>query len=76
MTESIIYWVSIEEELPTNDEMKIISICDETGDSPYEYVTCGWYLSEARCWIVDNEKRYDITAWSCFPYPYENRRKR
>ena len=68
-------WKLYPEEIPKNDEMKIITICDESGDYPYTYSYVGWYLKEADGWIVDNELRKDIIAWMPLPFPYNNRKK-
>lgn len=67
------WWIPANELLPKNDEYKIVTILDESGDTPYRYVTFGWYLEEANCWIVDNEKRTDVIAWAVLPLPYKKK---
>ncbi len=64
-------WTPVAERLPKNDELKIVAIKDEHGDSPYAYVAVGWYLEKACCWIVDNEWRTDVYSWMPLPLPPE-----
>lgn len=64
-------WIPVTERLPKDDELHIITVCDESGDRPYVYTSFGWYLEEANCWIVDNERRRDVTAWAVRPIPYK-----
>lgn len=64
-------WINVKEKLPKNDDWKIVTILDENGDTPYRYVGFGRYLESANCWIVDNERRTDIVAWTNLPTPYE-----
>ena len=70
MKYDIDWWIPVSERVPATDELELITILDKHGDTPYRYVTCGWYLKEADCWIVDNETRHDIIAWACLPSPY------
>ena len=64
-------WIPVTERLPKNDALHIITVCDESGDRPYVYTSFGWYLEEAKCWIVDNDWRRDVTAWAVLPTPYK-----
>ena len=64
-------WVSVKEKLPTSEEIFIVTVLDESGDIPWSYVTTGWYLREADCWIVDNEKTRRVVAWMSMPLPWK-----
>lgn len=64
-------WVSCSEQLPKNDDWKIVTILDESGDTPSRYTDFGWYLEAANCWIVEAEQRTDVIAWMPLPKPYK-----
>ena len=64
-------WIPVLKHLPKNDDQVIISIRDNSGDNVLYYSDFGWYLEEAKCWIVDNEQRRDIIAWMPKPKPYK-----
>lgn len=64
-------WIPTDESLPKNDDWKIITVCDESGDRPYVYTDFGWYLEQADCWIVHADKRRDVTAWATLPKQYK-----
>lgn len=65
-------WIPVSERLPENDDFVIVTIKDESGDSPYIYSDFGWYLDKAACWIIDAEQRTDIIAWMPLPQPYKD----
>ena len=69
LKEQIPKWIPVSERLPKNDEFVIVTVKDERGDYPYIYSDFGWYFAKAECWIVDNEKRNDITHWMPLPKP-------
>ena len=62
-------WIPVTERLPNNDDFVIVTVKDESGDSPYIYSDFGWYLDRAGCWIVNTEQRTDITHWMPLPKP-------
>lgn len=68
-------WTPCKEKLPKNDDCKIITICDESGDRPYIYSDFGWYFDRAKCWIVDAYPRNDVIAWMPLPLPYRERKE-
>lgn len=68
-------WVPASERLPENDDWVIVTILDESGDTPWRYSDFGWYLKEANCWIVDAQQRKDVVAWMPLPEPYEEEEK-
>lgn len=64
-------WILCSERLPKDDDWVIVTILDERGVTPYRYTDFGWYLEVANCWIIDAERRTDVTAWMPLPKPYK-----
>lgn len=65
-------WVSVKDRLPRDQDIVIVAINDDSGDTPYKYTYFGWYMSEAKCWIVDDEiRRGEVYAWKPLPEPPE-----
>ena len=64
-------WISVNRVLPKDDDWKIVTILDEHGDAPYRYTDFGWYLEQAKCWIIEAEQRTDVIAWAPLPEPYK-----
>jgi len=64
-------WIPVTERLPKDDDWQLVTILDESGDSPYRYSDFGWYLEAAKCWIVEADQRTDIVAWMPLPEPWK-----
>lgn len=64
-------WTPMVEQPPKDDDWKIVTIIDESGDTPYKYTDFGWYLEEANCWIVGSDQRKDVVAWMSLPIPWK-----
>lgn len=64
-------WIPVSERLPINDDWVIVTINDESGDTPYKYSDFGWYLEAAKCWIIDAQQRKDVIAWMPLPAPFK-----
>ena len=64
-------WISVRDRLPPANDLVIVSINDDRGDNDYRYTDTGWYLTEGKCWIVDNEATINVEAWMPFPKPYK-----
>ena len=64
-------WISVKYRLPPAHDLVIVSINDDHGDNDYRYTDAGWYLTEGKCWIVDNEATINVEAWMPMPKPYE-----
>ena len=63
-------WISVKDRLPRDQDTVIVAINDDSGDTPYKYAYFGWYMSEAKCWIVDDEiRRGEVYAWMPLPEP-------
>lgn len=52
---------------PKEQTQVIVSIHDDSGDTPYDYTASGWHV--LKIWIVDNEINYHVIAWRPFPIP-------
>ena len=63
-------WIPCSEGLPANDDFVVVTVLDESGDTPYRYSDFGWYFNVAKCWIIDAEQRTDVIAWMPLPEPY------
>lgn len=68
-------WIPVTEQPPENDDWVIVTVLDESGDTPYRYTDFGWYLSDGT-WVVDNEPMYDdgsikVIAWMPLPAPWK-----
>lgn len=68
-------WIPVSEGLPPSRKDVIVSVCDETGDTVYNYTSHGWLTTDKEYWIVDNEINNDVVAWMPNPEPYKERRK-
>lgn len=52
---------------PPSVENVIVSCRDESGDTPYNYSSVGWYYNGL--WVVDNEPCFCVIAWMELPKP-------
>ena len=65
-------WIPCSEKLPSDFEEVIISVCDDHGDTPYNYTTVGWKCE--KYWISDNDCVCgDVLAWMPLPAPYKEK---
>lgn len=64
-------WVSVTEALPPIGEKVLVNICDDSGDSKYDYVDEGWYTGFGFRFVVDDEYNSWVTHWMFFPKPYK-----
>ena len=67
-------WIPCSERLPKYEEEVIVSVRDDSGDTTFDYSSCGWYACAGDFWIVDNEPNYYVIAWMPLPEPYAERR--
>ena len=63
-------WIPVSERLPHSREEVIVSICDETGDTRYNYTSHGWLTTDKEYWIVDDEINNYVVAWMPLPEPW------
>lgn len=62
-------WISVNERLPKAEEKVIVTIKDDSADSPIYYTSVGWYYKGI--WVVENEVSYQVTAWMPLPESYK-----
>ena len=63
-------WIPVSERLPLVGEEVNVSVCDETGDTRYNYTSHGWLTTNKEYWIVDNEINNYVIAWMPLPMPW------
>lgn len=68
-------WIPCSERLPIAQEEVIVSCHDDSGDTSYDYTTCGWVTNDGEYWIADNEINSHVVAWMPLPEPYEERKE-
>ncbi len=64
-------WIPVTEKLPKDDGWQLVTILDESGDTPYRYYDFAVYSEVAGCWIVDANQMSDIIAWMPLPEPWK-----
>ena len=69
--EQNIPWVLCSQKLPIGQEQVIVSCHDTSGDTPFDYTSCGWVTTDGEYWIIDNEINPYVVAWAPFPKPYK-----
>ncbi len=67
-------WIPVTERLPINDVDVIVSVLDDSGDTPYRFTSVGWCTPNGQYWVVDNEMCYGVIAWMPLPEPYRGDR--
>ena len=60
-------WIPVSEALPINDVDVIVSVLDDSGDTPYRFTSVGWCAPNGQYWVVDNEMCYGVIAWMPLP---------
>lgn len=63
-------WISVEEKLPKDEENVLVTIKDDSADSPICYTSVGWHYKGI--WIVENEVSHQVTTWMPLPNPYKD----
>lgn len=69
-SDAIPKWISVEERLPKAEENVLVTIKDDSADSPIYYTSVGWYYKGI--WVVENEVSHQVTAWMPRPKPYKD----
>lgn len=61
-------WIT--DKLPPEDEEVIVTVRDDSGDSPFTFVTSAWYYGGI--WISDNHRVCgEVIAWQPMPEAYK-----
>lgn len=60
-------WTPVTEALPWNDTNVLVTVRDDSGDTPWEYTSVGWRTPDGQYWVVDNEICYGVIAWMPLP---------
>ena len=70
-------WIPCSERLPHGScsDLVNVSIHDDSGDTPFDYTSCGWVTTDGEYWIVDNEINNHVIAWMPLPEPYRAERR-
>ena len=63
-------WIPVTEAMPINDVDVIVSVLDNSGDTPYRFTSVGWCTPNGQYWVVDNEMCYGVIAWQPLPEPW------
>ena len=66
------HWIPCSERMPHGScsDLVNVSIHDDSGDTPFDYTSCGWVTTDGEYWIVDNEINNHVIAWMQLPKPY------
>lgn len=67
-------WIPVTEAMPINDVDVIVSVLDDSGDTPYRFTSVGWCTPNGQYWVVDNEMCYGVIAWMPLPEPWRGDR--
>lgn len=64
-------WIPVSETSPPSGEPVNVSCHDDSGDTAFDYTSCGWITTNGEYWIVDNEINSFVVAWMPLPKPYK-----
>ena len=65
-------WIPISEKLPWTDTDVLVTVLDDSGDTPWSYTSRGWLTPDGQFWVVDNEMCYGVIAWMPLPEPWRD----
>lgn len=62
-------WIPVTERKPKTDDIVIVAIHDDSGDTPYDVTNVGFYLDvfPLGIWVVENERCNYVTHWMPLP---------
>lgn len=60
-----------ENSMPPWNEEVIVTVMDDSGDTPFEYTCSAWWFQD-KIWISDNDIVFgEVVAWMPMPKPYK-----
>lgn len=63
-------WIPVTKALPWNETDVLVTVRDDSGDTPWEYTSVGWRTPDGKYWVVDHEICYGVIAWMPLPKPW------
>lgn len=62
-------WIPVSERKPKTDDIVIVAIHDDSGDTPYDVTNVGFFLDvfPLGIWVVENERCNYVTHWMPLP---------
>lgn len=61
-------WIPVSERLPEECKRVLVTVKDDSVDSPLYYTSVGWYYGGN--WIIESRVCYQVIAWMRPPKPY------
>ena len=62
-------WTPVNERLPEECKEVLVTVKDDSADSPIYYTAVGWYY--AGIWVVEDAVCHQVIAWMKPPRPYK-----
>ena len=62
-------WTPVSEKLPEECKEVLVTVKDDSADSPIYYTAVGWYY--AGIWVVEDAVCHQVIAWMRPPKPYK-----
>ena len=62
-------WTPVNERLPEECKEVLVTVKDDSADSPIYYTAVGWYY--AGIWVVEDTVCHQVIAWMKPPKPYK-----
>ena len=62
-------WIPVNEKLPEECKEVLVTVKDDSADSPIYYTAVGWYY--AGIWVVEDTVCHQVIAWMRPPKPYK-----
>ena len=62
-------WVPVSESPPEECKEVLVTVKDDSADSPIYYTAVGWYY--AGIWVVEDAVCHQVIAWMKPPKPYK-----
>ena len=63
-------WIPVTEKLPCTETDVLITVLDDSGDTPWKYTLRGWLTPDGKYWVADNEICHGVIAWMPLPEPW------